>query len=167
MLIAAAGMVWLTRIGLHSGYVTAVLLPTMVIGTGLGQVIAPSINTGTFGVRPSDAGVASASVNTGQQLGGSIGTALLNTIAASAAAHYIATHVSPATLVNGRPAPGLLGLGLVHGYSTAFWWSAAIFACGAVVAGVLLRRGPLTQRRADGQPAAQPEGSEQAIAPPL
>jgi hypothetical protein len=167
MLIAAAGMVWLTRIGLHSSYVTAVLLPTMIIGLGLGQVIAPSINTGTFGVRQSDAGVASATVNTGQQLGGSIGTALLNTIAASAAVHYITTHISPATLVHGRPAPGLLGLGLVHGYTTAFWWSAAIFACGAVVAGALLRRGPLTQRSADGQPVALPEGADQAVAPPM
>jgi predicted MFS family arabinose efflux permease len=167
MLIAAAGMVWLTRIGLHSSYVTAVLLPTMIIGLGLGQIIAPSINTGTFGVRQSDAGVASATVNTGQQLGGSIGTALLNTIAASAAAHYIVTHISPATLVHGRPAPGLLGLGLVHGYTTAFWWSAAIFACGAVVAGSLLRRGPLTLRSADGQPVALPESSDQAVVPPM
>jgi EmrB/QacA subfamily drug resistance transporter len=166
MLIAAAGMLWLTRIGLHSSYVTAVLFPTMVIGLGLGQIIAPSINTGTFGVRPSDAGVASATVNTGQQLGGSIGTALLNTIAASAAASYIATHVSPATVVHGRPSPGLLGLGLVHGYTTAFWWSAAIFACGAVVAGVLMRRGPLTPRDAAGQPGAVPESSPQTIAPP-
>jgi EmrB/QacA subfamily drug resistance transporter len=166
MLIAAAGMAWLTRIGLHSSYVTAVLLPTMVIGIGLGQIIAPSINTGTFGVAPSDAGVASASVNTGQQLGGSIGTALLNTIAASAAATYIASHVGPATLIHGRPSPALLGLGLVHGYTTAFWWSAAIFAGGAVVAGVLLRRGPLTRRDADGQPESLPEGS-QAVAPPM
>jgi hypothetical protein len=111
--------------------------------------------------------VASASVNTGQQLGGSIGTALLNTIAASAAASYIASHISHTTLVHGRPTPVLLGLGLVHGYTTAFWWSAAIFACGAVVAGALLRRGPLTQRRADGQPAAVPEVAEQPVAPPL
>jgi EmrB/QacA subfamily drug resistance transporter len=167
MLIAAAGMVWLTRIGLHSSYVTAVLFPTMIIGLGLGQIIAPSINTGTFAVRPSDAGVASATVNTGQQLGGSIGTALLNTIAASAAANYIASHISPATVVHGRPSPGLLGLGLVHGYTTAFWWSAAIFACGAVVAGVLMRRGPLTLRDAASQPGAVPEGSPQTIAPPL
>jgi hypothetical protein len=166
MLIAATGMVWLTRIGLHSSYVTAVLFPTMVIGLGLGQIIAPSINTGTFGVATSDAGVASATVNTGQQLGGSIGTALLNTIAASAAASYIAAHVSPATLVHGRPSPGLLGLGLVHGYTTAFWWSAAIFACGAVVAGALMRRGPLTRRDAAGQPSAVPEGAPQTIAPP-
>ena len=166
MLIAAAGMVWLTRIGLHSSYVTAVLFPTMVIGLGLGQIIAPSINTGTFGVRHSDAGVASATVNTGQQVGGSIGTALLNTIAASAAASYITSHLSPATLVHGRPSPGLLGLGLVHGYTTAFWWSAVIFACGAVVAGVLMRRGPLTRRGPDGQPEALPEGT-QVAAPPM
>jgi len=164
MLIAAAGMVWLTRIGVHSSYVTAVLFPTMVIG--LGQIIAPSINTGTFGVRHSDAGVASATVNTGQQVGGSIGTALLNTIAASAAASYITSHLSPATLVHGRPSPGLLGLGLVHGYTTAFWWSAVIFACGAVVAGVLMRRGPLTRRGPDGQPEALPEGT-QVAAPPM
>ena len=167
MLIAAVGMAWLTRIGIHSSYVTGVMLPTMVIGAGLGLVIAPSINTGTFGVAPSDAGVASASVNTGQQLGGSIGTALLNTIAASATASYIAAHVGPATLVHGRPSPGLLGLALVHGYTTAFWWSAAIFACGAVVAGALLRRGPLTRRGPDGQPVTLPEGSQQAIVPPM
>ena len=144
---------------------TAVLFPTMVIGLGLGQTIAPSINTGTFGVAASDAGVASATVNTGQQLGGSIGTALLNTIAASAAASYIAAHLSQATLVHGRPSPGLLGLGLVHGYTTAFWWSAAIFACGAVVAGALMRRGPLTHQDAATQLGAVPEGS-QVVAPP-
>jgi hypothetical protein len=167
MVIAGAGMAWLTRIGLHTSYVTGVMLPTMVVGVGLGQVIAPSINTGTFGVAPSDAGVASASVNTGQQLGGSIGTALLNTIAASATASYIAARVGPATLVHGRPSPGLLGLGLVHGYTTAFWWSAAIFACGAVLAGALLRRGPLTRRGPDGQPVSPPEGSHRAAAPPM
>jgi len=55
----------------------------------------------------------------------------------------------------------------VHGYTTAFWWSAAIFACGAVVAGALLRRGPLTRRGPDGQPVTLPEGSQQAIVPPM
>ncbi len=167
MLIAAAGMLWLTRIGLHSSYVTAVLPALMVLGLGLGQVIAPSINTGTFGVRPSDAGVASASVNTGQQLGGSVGTALLNTVATSAAAGDVASHASPATVIHGRPSAGLLGLALVHGYTTAFWWSAVIFACGAVVAGVLLRRGPLTQRDPGAGPAGIPEAAHEALAPPM
>lgn len=84
MILAACGLVWLTRIGAHSSYATDVLPPLLVDGAGIGLIIAPSINTGTFGVTPEDAGVASATVNTGQQLGGSIGTSLFNTIAASA-----------------------------------------------------------------------------------
>ena len=98
----------------HTGYVDGVLGPLILTGIGLGMVIAPSINTGTFGVMPRDAGVASASVTVGQQLGASIGTSLLNTI-----------------------------LALVHGYDTAFWWTAGIFAVGAIICGTLLRRGPL------------------------
>ena len=166
MLLAAAGLVWLTRIGIHSSYAADVLPPLLIIGTGLGQVIAPSINTGTFGVAASDAGVASASVNTGQQLGGSVGTALLNTIAASAVTSYIAAHITPAMLTRGGPSPGLRALALVHGYTTGFWWSAAIFACGAVVAGALFRWGPLTRPGGPGQADALPEGSQQAVAPP-
>ncbi len=82
-----------------------VLGPLMAAGLGFGFTIAPSMNTGTFGVAPQDAGVASATLNTGQQIGGSIGTSLLNTIFASAVAHYLASHLSPATLVHGHPAP--------------------------------------------------------------
>jgi EmrB/QacA subfamily drug resistance transporter len=155
MLLAAGGMAWLTRIGVHSSYVRAVLGPEMVIGAGLGLVIAPSMNTGTFGVAASDSGVASATLNTGQQIGGSIGTALLNTLAASATARYIAAHAGPRAgggPAGGRPSPALVGQALVHGYSTAFWWSAAIFAGGAVVAGFLFRRGPLVARPAPGGP---------------
>jgi len=65
------------------GYVDGVLGPLILTGIGLGMVIAPSINTGTFAVAPQDAGVASATVTVGQQLGASIGTSLLNTIFAS------------------------------------------------------------------------------------
>jgi EmrB/QacA subfamily drug resistance transporter len=151
MLLAAVGMALLTRIGVHSSYAADLLPPLLVDGAGLGMVIAPSINTGTFGVTPQDAGVASASVNTGQQLGGSIGTSLLNTLAASATASYLASHLSPRTLVSGKPAPSLVTQALVHGYTTAFWWAAGIFAFGAVVAGVLFRWGPLARQ---GQPVA-------------
>jgi hypothetical protein len=100
-------------------------------------VIAPAINTGTFGVAPQDAGVASATVTVGQMLGGSVGTSLLNTIFASAVASYIAAHLGAARLI-GRPA--LAGLALAHGYDTAFWSIAGIFAFGAVGGGALLRR---------------------------
>jgi EmrB/QacA subfamily drug resistance transporter len=118
LLTAAAGMAWLTRIGVHSGYAPTILGPLLVTGLGLGQVAAPALNTGTYGVTPHNAGVASAAVSVSQQLGGSIGTALLNTI--------VVSQQSP-----------------VHGYVVGFWWTAGIFATGAVVCGALLRRGRL------------------------
>jgi EmrB/QacA subfamily drug resistance transporter len=141
MLAAAAGLAWLTRIGVHSGYVANILPPLLLTSTGLGFVMSPSMNTGTAGVAPSDAGVASAVVNTGQQVGGSIGTSLLNTMAASAAAGYLASHLSPRLMIGGHPAPALVELAQVHSYTVAFWWAAGMFAAGAVVAALLFRRG--------------------------
>src|SRR6201981_1861878 len=144
MLAAAGGAAWLAQLGSHTGYATGLLGPLILTGVGVGMVIAPVINTGTFGVAPQDAGVASATVTVGQMLGGSVGTSLLNTIFASAVASYLAAHLAAARLI-GRPA--LAGLALVHGYDTGFWWIAGIFAGGAVVGGSLLRRGPLGQTR--------------------
>jgi EmrB/QacA subfamily drug resistance transporter len=140
MLAAAGAAVWLAQLSPHTAYATGVLGPIILGGIGVGIVIAPVINTGTFGVAPQDAGVASATVTVGQQLGASIGTSLLNTIFASAVASYIAAHLAAARLI-GRPA--LTGLALAHGYDTAFWWTAGIFAAGAVIGGALLRSGPL------------------------
>lgn len=161
MILAACGLVWLTRIGAHSSYATDVLPPLLVDGAGIGLIIAPSINTGTFGVTPEDAGVASATVNTGQQLGGSIGTSLFNTIAASATSTYLAAHLNPRTLAGGRPSPAFTTQALIHGYITAFWWAAGIFLFGAVVAGVLFRRGPLATQEAEAAVGAGAEGAAQ------
>ena len=133
LLLAAGSLGWLTGIGLHSGYAGAVLGPLMVAGLGFGFAIAPSMNTGTSGVAPQDAGVASATLNTGQQIGGSIGTSLLNTIFATAVAHYARSH----------PGPASAGQSLIHGYTAGFWVAAAIFAAGAVICGALFRSGPL------------------------
>jgi EmrB/QacA subfamily drug resistance transporter len=144
--VAAGAMTWFAQLGPHTGYLDGVLGPVILTGAGLGMVIAPSINTGTFGVAPRDAGVASATVTVGQQLGASIGTSLLNTIFASAVASYLTLHIASARLI-GRQA--LLGQALAHGYDVAFWWVAGIFAGGAIVGGLLFRRGPL--RRDDGQ----------------
>jgi EmrB/QacA subfamily drug resistance transporter len=130
--LSAVAMVMLTRVGVHSAYATHVLPSLLVLGLGLGAGMAAAMNTATLGVDPGDAGVASAMVNTGQQVGGSIGTALLNTLAASAVGSYVAGHAH---------VPGLLAQAQVHGYVTAFWWSAAIFAIGAVVCGLLIRPG--------------------------
>jgi len=155
MAIAAGAMIWFTRLGGHTSYVGGILGPLILTGAGLGMVIAPSINTGTFGVAPRDAGVASASVTVGQQLGASIGTSLLNTIFASAVASYVAAHVALARSI-GRQA--LTGLSLAHGYDTAFWWTAGFFACGAIAGGLLFRRGPLHAQ--DAQADQVPEQSE-------
>jgi EmrB/QacA subfamily drug resistance transporter len=153
LLLAAGSLVWLTRIGVHSSYASAVLGPLMAAGLGFGFTIAPSMNTGTFGVAPQDVGVVSATLNTGQQIGGSIGTSLLNTIFASAVAHYLTSHLSPATLVHGHPAASLTEMSLIHGYTTGFWVAAAIFGAGAVTCGTLFRSGPL---RASQSAAAAP-----------
>ena len=140
MLAAAGGAAWLAQLGPHSSYGAGVVGPLILAAAGMGMVIAPSISTGTFGVAPQDAGVASATVTVGQQLGASIGTSLLNTIFAGAVASYVAAHLATARVI-GRPA--LTGLALAHGYDTAFWWTAGIFAVGAVIGGALLRPGPL------------------------
>src|SRR4029077_3533906 len=129
MLAAAGGTAWLAQLDPHTGYATGVLGPIILAGVGVGMVIAPAINTGTFGVAPQDAGVASATVTVSQMLGGSVGTSLLNTIFAGAVASYLAAHLAVARLIGGR---ALIGLALAHGYDTAFWWIAGLFACGAV-----------------------------------
>ena len=162
MLAAAGGAAWLAQLGPHTGYAAGVLGPIILAGTGVGLVIAPVINTGTFGVAPQDAGVASATVTVGQQLGASAGTSLLNTIFAAAVTSYITAHLATAP-PTGRPA--LTGLALAHGYDTAFWWTAGIFAAGAVTAGALLRPGPL--RPASTPPPAHAEvATAQAKADP-
>jgi EmrB/QacA subfamily drug resistance transporter len=160
MLIAAVGMAWLTRIGVHSSYASTVLGPLMVAGAGIGLSMPPSMNTGTFGVAPSDAGVASATLNVGQQLGGSIGTALLNTIATSAAAAYVASHLTKAIAISPAARGALAAAAAVHGYTTGFWWTAGFFAVGAIVCGALFRRGPLA-RQVQTVPgsAAQPQAA--------
>jgi sugar phosphate permease len=99
-------------------------------------VFGCGLNTATYGAAPADAGVASALVNTCQQVGGSIGTALLNTIAASALTSYLVTH---------GHSPSALAGAAVHSYVVAFWVSAAVFAGSAVVCALVLRPGVLIQ----------------------
>ncbi|NAZ87388.1 MFS transporter [Kineococcus indalonis] len=134
LVLAAAGMVLLTRIAADSSYVTVVLPGLVVTGLGLGFLFASAMATATLGVQASDAGVASAMANTAQQIGGSIGTALLSALAGSAAADHLAG-------LGGAPTPADVVQATLASYHTAFWWSAAIFAVGAVVAGLLLRPG--------------------------
>ena len=117
-------------------------------GLGIGQVTAPAVNAGTYGLAPYDAAVAAATINVGQQVGGSTGTSLLTTVVASAAVSYLASHLNPGTILAGHPSVALVQQSLVHGYVVGFWWTAGTFAAGAVVCGTLLRRGPLRPRQA-------------------
>jgi EmrB/QacA subfamily drug resistance transporter len=139
MLLASAGLVSLTGIGVDSAYATDVLPGLLIMGAGMGLVFSSAMATATFGVEPQDAGVASAMVNTMQQVGGSIGTALLSTIAASA---------TTAALVDQAQGPAAA----VHGYTTAFWWAAAIFASGSLVCTALLS----SRSREVAAPGAEP-----------
>jgi len=132
MTLAAVGMVLLTRVGVDSAYASHVLPAIIIMGAGMGFIFAPSMSAATWGVAPGDAGIASAMVNVGQQVGGSIGTALLSTLSASAVSSF---------LVGKAPTPEVAAQAAVHGYTTAFWWAAGIFAVGAVVAATLFRSG--------------------------
>jgi hypothetical protein len=134
LLADAVAMYFLHLVGLHSSYTTHVLPYLLLLGLGFGLSLAPSFSTGTLGLRPQDAGVGSATLNTSQQVGGSIGTALLNTLAAGAASAY---------LVGKAATPANLATAALHSYTTAFMWSALIFVAGAVIAGLVLRRGNL------------------------
>jgi EmrB/QacA subfamily drug resistance transporter len=133
MLTAASAMLWFTRIGAQSTYVTGLLGPLMLFGIGIGAIIAPAMNAATTGVEPGDAGIASATVNVAQQLGGSIGIAFLNSIAASALARYAAGKDATNSAVHAH--------GVIHSYTVAFWCSSAILATGAIACGLIMQNG--------------------------
>jgi EmrB/QacA subfamily drug resistance transporter len=130
-LLAAAGMALLTRLQVDSGYLSLVLPAEILLGLGTACVMVPAVSIGTLGVDRRQAGAAAATVNTAQQIGGSLGTALLNTIAATATAAYLARGSGAAHPVDA----------LVHGYRTATAWGTAILVAAGVVAAILIRAG--------------------------
>jgi EmrB/QacA subfamily drug resistance transporter len=129
MTLGLVAMILLTHLAPGSGYASHVLPGLLILGVGVGCVIAPSIATATLGVDVHDTGVASAMVNTSQQIGGSVGLALLSTVSASAATSYAASHGHLRTLA---------AAAAVHGYTTAFTWGAGIFALGLLLALLIL-----------------------------
>jgi EmrB/QacA subfamily drug resistance transporter len=143
MLTAGLGMVLLTRLGVDTAYATHVLPSLILIGVGFAMTVAPSFAIATA-VPAQDSGVASGMVNVSQQVGGSIGTALLSTLAASAATDFVTGHGA---------APEVLRQAAVDGYATAFWWAAGIFAIGALVCGSLLRPGARRELSRGAEPA--------------
>jgi EmrB/QacA subfamily drug resistance transporter len=129
MALTLVSMVLFTQLTPTSSYGTAVLPGLIVAGVGMGCIFAPTFSAGTLGVAPDEAGIASAMVNTSQQIGGSVGTSLLSTIWATAVASYLTSHPR---------VPGLVPAATVHGDTTAFWWAAGIFALGFLLALLIL-----------------------------
>jgi EmrB/QacA subfamily drug resistance transporter len=146
MLLAAAGMGYLSQLTVTSSYPGDVLPALLVMGLGFGMIFAPAINTATFGVAREDSGVASALVNTMQQVGGSIGTSALSTFALTATASYLVAHHTS------RLAPAIAA---THGYTVAFTLSAALLGLGFILTIVLVpsRRRLEELRRAEAAPA--------------
>ena len=148
MLLSAGGMAYLTQVSVGSSYAAGVLPALLILGLGFGMIFAPAINTATTGVRRADSGVASALVNTMQQVGGSIGTSALSTIALTATASYLAAHhasaLAPATAA-------------VHGYVLAFTISAVLLGIGCLLALALL---PSRHRLGELRKAAEARAAE-------
>lgn len=148
-LLAASGMLFFTRLTVDADYAGRLLPGLILMGLGMGLIFMPVFATATAGVAPQDSGVTSATVNTSQQVGGSIGTALLNTIATTSGAAYIAAHLTD-------PARKALIVreGVVHGYTVAIWWAAGIMLLAGLVAGLMVSA--RTPRHAT-RPAPVPE----------
>ncbi|MFI6940619.1 MFS transporter [Streptomyces sp. NPDC050418] len=133
MLLASLGLLLLTGLNVEGEYATHVLPGMLLTGLGMGLTFMPVFATATAGVAPQDSGVTSATVNTAQQVGGSIGTALLNTIATTATTTYVASHLrDPAQKAQ------VTAEGVVHGYTVAIWWAVGIMLLAGVVAGLMV-----------------------------
>jgi EmrB/QacA subfamily drug resistance transporter len=140
-LVAAAGMGLLTQLQPDTNYLTLVLPAELLLGLGISCVMVPAFSIGTLGVDRRESGIAAATVNAFQQIGGSLGVAVLNTIAASATAAYLAVNSNERLRIES----------IVHGYSVATEWGVAILVLGAVVAAVLINAGKPSQVRAHQQ----------------
>lgn len=137
MVLGMLGMVLFTRLTVEANYLGHVLPGLVVTGLGLGLIFAPATASATAAIEPTDAGAASALVNTTQQIGGSVGTALLNTIAVTVTMRALhSTGPIPSTAVG-----SVTALATMHGYAVAFWWAASFFGAGAVLTFVLLESG--------------------------
>jgi predicted MFS family arabinose efflux permease len=133
LLISAAGAALLTRLTPQASYAGLVLPAELLLGIGLGLSVMPLFATATREAAAADAGATGAAANMAQQVGASVGTAVLNTIAATATAAYLTAH---------RGLPGVATAAVSHGYSTASIWAAATFVLAAVTGGVLITSRP-------------------------
>ncbi|MEV0317155.1 MFS transporter [Streptomyces sp. NPDC050658] len=159
-LLAAVGMLLLTQLEIGSSYAGLIMPAQLMLGLGMGTAFMPAMSLATHGVEARDAGVASAMVNTSQQVGGAIGTALLNTIAASATTAYIADHAAL-----GASNPKLLqAQAMVEGYTSAIWWAVGILVVSAAIAFTFINTGAQGGASAS---AGSADGAEDEVKVPV
>ncbi len=135
--LSTIGLLMFARISVTSSFVSGVLPAELVLSLGLALAFVPMSSTSLVGVARRDAGVASALVNATQQVGGSLGIALLNTVASSASASYLSAHTRG---LSARAAARVVPYAAVHGDVRAFEVSTAMVVVALVVAGLLLSR---------------------------
>ncbi|MEV7087709.1 MFS transporter [Streptomyces sp. NPDC093085] len=141
LLLAAGGLFSLTFIDTHSSYLGHILPGTLLLGLGMGLTFLPVMSVATAGVAPKDSGVTSATVNTAQQVGGSIGTSLLNTVATTSTTAYLTDRLARAS-ATGTLTPAqrtaLVNTGTVHGFTVAIGWAALILVAASLLAMTLV-----------------------------
>ncbi|WP_406172896.1 DHA2 family efflux MFS transporter permease subunit [Streptomyces sp. NBC_00996] len=145
LLLAAGALALVAQVGVEPAYASHVLPGMLMLGLGMGTAMMTCVSLATGGVAPRDSGAASATFNTAQQVGGSIGTALLNTIAASVTTRYATAHAGP-----GVDRRALASHAAVHGFNVATWWAMASLLLAALIAGVVVdaRRVPVPEGHA-------------------
>jgi EmrB/QacA subfamily drug resistance transporter len=136
-LLAAGGLFVMSFLDVDTGFWQLAFPGQLLLGLGLGFTFVPLANLALVGVGTHDAGAASAMLNATQQVGASIGTALLATLSVGAITDYFTDAVAggrdPAT----DPLVGLEAQ--VAGYTTAFTWAAALLVVGALVSAFLIQ----------------------------
>ncbi|RPK58379.1 putative MFS-type transporter EfpA [Streptomyces sp. ADI96-02] len=164
LLLSAVGMFTLTFLDTHSTYAGHILPGTILLGFGLGLTFLPIVSTATMGVPTKDSGVTSATVNTAQQVGGSIGTSLLNTIATTVTATYLTSHLAAAAregVLTPAERADIVNTGTVHGFTVAITWAAVILLAAAVIGAVMINgkspRARAAEEAATAGPATGPE----------
>lgn len=125
LLCGALSLTWLAQLHAGASYTSYILGPVLLMGVGMGCAIPTAFNLATHGVDPADVGIASATMNATQQLGGSLGAALLSSVAGT----ITATAAMPAS-----------DTATIHGFTVSFAVAAAILFCGAVICGALIPR---------------------------
>ena len=125
LIAASSGMLMISRITPETSYTTHVLPALLIMSSGMALVFIPLTSTALHAVSSHDTGVASAMLNTSQQIGGSLGTALMNTVAATATTTYAAA--------NAQLGEKLMPFAMTHGFTVAFKFSALLLFIGAIV----------------------------------